>query len=76
MAAHSLAEAAGSGAASSSKPGVLDSKLDLISARLEGLALRSEAGTAVRACRSGEAARTAATTPWKWTPRDPSSTAS
>jgi len=40
--------------------------LDLISARLEGLALRSEAGTAVRACRSGAAARKAAATPGQW----------
>lgn len=42
--------------------------LDLISARLESLALRSEAGTAVRACRSGAAARNAASKTDAWKP--------
>lgn len=48
------------------------SDLDLIAARFEGLELRSEAGTAVRACHSGAAARQAVarSSSWRWTPRE------
>ena len=62
----------GAGGASGARRRPSPSELDMITARLEGLALRSEAGTAVRAVQAGAAARhhSVAKNAWKWTARE------